>query len=225
MHKILLADDSKLTLAVEKSFLEARDFKVFVTTRAEEVTRLVKTLQPDLIVLDYEMGEMNGDEVCRRLKADPETEAVPILVISIHEPEEISERCLQAGAAAVTRKAEGRDALLDSVAGLLGLRRRRGVRAACHLRIGIQGDGKRLKGQVHNISYTGLYLTTREVLTKNAALQLTFNLPNHDPKIRVLGEVVRSETLVGGLYGYGVQFLQAPPASIQALKAFVAKTV
>ena len=63
MYKILLADDVKLTLASEKAYLEGRNLKVFATSSAGEAMEMAGVLQPDLVVLDYEMPDMNGAQV------------------------------------------------------------------------------------------------------------------------------------------------------------------
>jgi CheY-like chemotaxis protein len=47
-----------------------------------EGLRLAKTLAPDLIVLDHRLPDMNGAEVCRRLRDDPETEPVPVIAVT-----------------------------------------------------------------------------------------------------------------------------------------------
>jgi len=86
--------------------------------------------------------------------------------------------------------------------------------------VGIEEEGELTEGMVQNISQSGLYLTVRRILRGGAALRLSFLLPGTDSEIQVLGEVVRIQTLVGGLYGYGIQFLEAQPESLQALKAF-----
>ena len=112
MRKILIAEGNTRMLTLLKSFLEVRDFKVFTTTSAGNIMDLAREIQPDLVMMDFEMEELNAQEVCRRLKRNASTQRISVMITTGHDPEKIKEQCLIAGATAVVRKAEGRDALL-----------------------------------------------------------------------------------------------------------------
>ncbi len=223
MRKILLADGNTIVLTRLKSFLEVRDFKVFTTTSAGNLMDLAREIQPDLVILDFEMEEMNAEEVCRRLKRNDSTQRISVMVTTGHDPKKIKRQCLLAGATTIVRKAEGRDALLRNVTQVLGLPQRSHVRTSCDFRVGIEDAEELTEGVIQNISQSGLYLTAREILRGGTALRLSFQLPGAAERLEILSEVVRIETLVGGLYGYGIQFLEADPDSLQALKDFAAR--
>ena len=212
-----------MMLTMLKSFLEVRDFKVFTTTSAGNIMDLAREMQPDLIIMDFEMEAMNAQEVCRRLKRNDSTQRISVMITTAHEPEKIKRQCLLAGATAIARKAEGRDALLRNVTQVLGLAQRAHVRTSCDFRVGIEDAEELTEGVIQNISQSGLYLTAREILRGGTALRLSFQLPGAAERLEILSEVVRIETLVGGLYGYGIQFLEADPDSLQALKDFAAR--
>lgn len=118
---------------------------------------------------------------------------------------------------------EGRDGLLRNMTQVLGLPQRAHVRTSCNFQVGIDDGGKLADGLAQNISQSGLYLSVRKILRGGAAIRSSFLLPGSTEKIEILGEVVRIETLVAGLYGYGIQFLEADPASLQALKHLSAR--
>jgi CheY-like chemotaxis protein len=210
---------------VGKSFLESRNLKVFTTSSAAEVLKLAEAVRPDLVVLDYEMPEMNGDEVCRRLRQSAATKQIPVLILSAHVNEAIQARCEAAGAAGFVRKSEGRDALLDSVAAVLGLPQRRHLRVPCSISVGILSEDRKLEGMVHNISQSGLYLTVDAALKERSLLRMALTLPGASAPIRFLGEVVRAETLSGDLRGYGIQMIEADETSQAALMEFVKATI
>lgn len=225
MYKILLADDTKLTLASEKAYLEERNLKVFATTSAIEARDMAGVLQPDLIVSDYEMPEMSGAELCRVLRDNPQTSHIPVLILSIRDDEELTKLCEAAGAVGFVRKADGREALVASVARVLGVPRRRHLRVPCRYTAGIAEGGRDLTGTVQNISAGGMFLTAERRFEPGMALRMNFNLPGVEQEIHVLGEVVRIEEIAETEFGIGIQFLELAPESRQNLKTFLEKSL
>lgn len=82
LYDILIADDAPANLKVLSEILRLEGYKVRPVlngTQALEVARLQK---PDLILLDIMMPDINGYEVCKQLKADPELNEIPVIFIS-----------------------------------------------------------------------------------------------------------------------------------------------
>ena len=225
MYKILLADDVRLTLATEKAYLEGRNLKVFTTTSALEARDLASVVQPDLVVLDFEMPEMNGAQVCRQLKDDPQTSHIPVLILSIRQDEDRESLCREAGAVGFLNKADGREALLDGVARVLGIPRRRHVRVGCTFNAGINDSGRLFSGTVENVSEGGMFLRSPRRFSQGMALRVSFKLPQVEDPIKALGEVVRSEELGEGTFGLGIQFLEMSPKSRDGLTEFLEKSM
>ena len=225
MYKILLADDTKLTLAAEKAYLEERHLKVFATTSAVEARDMAGVLQPDLIVSDFEMPEMNGAELCQALRDNPQTAHIPVLILSIRDDEELTKVCEAAGAVGFVRKADGREALVESVARVLGVPVRRHLRVNCRYTAGILDSGRERIGMVQNISAGGMFLTAERRFEPGMALRMHFNLPGVEDEIHVLGEVVRIEDISETEFGIGIQFLELGPESRQSLQVFLEKSL
>jgi sigma-B regulation protein RsbU (phosphoserine phosphatase) len=79
---VLVVDDAPANLQVVRSILKD-DFKIRVATSGAKALDLVKTKpQPDLILLDVEMPEMDGYEVCQILKATPEFRDIPVIFLT-----------------------------------------------------------------------------------------------------------------------------------------------
>ena len=87
MAKILVIDDSLTEREYLKQILEATGLQVLVATDGAEALDQLKTDQPDMIFLDIVMPRMNGYEVCRKIKANPKTEKVPIIICSAKSEE------------------------------------------------------------------------------------------------------------------------------------------
>ncbi|MBD1842591.1 response regulator [Cyanobacteria bacterium FACHB-63] len=79
---ILIVDDTPTNLDVLLDLLEAAGFKVVVAEDGERAIALVEYAPPDLILLDILMPGIDGFETCRRLKANPATQEIPIIFLT-----------------------------------------------------------------------------------------------------------------------------------------------
>ncbi len=79
---ILIVDDQLPNLKVLATMLKGKNYKVRKTMDGESAIEAVQIEPPDLILLDINMPDMNGYEVCQRLKSDEKTKDVPIIFIS-----------------------------------------------------------------------------------------------------------------------------------------------
>ncbi len=82
LGNILLVDDTPANLKVLTELLKEYNYKVRAVPSGKLALKSVAHAQPDLILLDINMPEMNGYEVCQQLKDNPETAAIPVIFIS-----------------------------------------------------------------------------------------------------------------------------------------------
>ncbi|MEO5732996.1 MAG: diguanylate cyclase [Rubrivivax sp.] len=95
--RLLLVDDQPINIqALHQAF--AADHQVLMATHGEQALALCARQPPDLVLLDVEMPDMDGYEVCRRLKADPATQDIPVIFVTAHSDAEAETRGLEAGA-------------------------------------------------------------------------------------------------------------------------------
>ncbi len=80
--KILLVDDERDIVEVTKVRLESKGFEVVCAYDGLEALDKVKEAKPDLVLLDLFMPVMHGYEVCRKLKEDSKTKAIPVILFS-----------------------------------------------------------------------------------------------------------------------------------------------
>ncbi len=80
--KILVVDDSLMLLSFVKEVLIDANYDVTTASTGEEAVRAAQTGMPDLILLDFILPDMKGDEVCRRLLENPGTAVIPVVYIS-----------------------------------------------------------------------------------------------------------------------------------------------
>ncbi|HZN93461.1 MAG TPA: response regulator, partial [Myxococcales bacterium] len=97
-RKILLIDDSEITLALEKSVLESRGYDVRATSTLIEFEKTLQTWKPHLILTDIHMPEATGADICRTLKNEYGTQDIPIVLFSSLPDDELSRLAEQVGA-------------------------------------------------------------------------------------------------------------------------------
>jgi two-component system alkaline phosphatase synthesis response regulator PhoP len=80
--KILIVEDERDILQLVKLYLEKEGFRTVAATTGTEGLKLVKSDKPDLMVLDLMLPEMDGLEVCKRVRSAPETATLPIIMLT-----------------------------------------------------------------------------------------------------------------------------------------------
>lgn len=96
--KILLVDDEQNILDIVKFNLEVEGFEVLTASDGMKALGAVQEVIPDLILCDIMMPELNGLEVCRRLKADGRTNQIPIVMLSAKAQSKDKLDSIEAGA-------------------------------------------------------------------------------------------------------------------------------
>jgi CheY-like chemotaxis protein len=95
--RILIADDNPQGVELLEAYLSELDCEVRTAADGEETLRVVAEWQPDLILLDIMMPRISGFEVCKRLRANPKTREIAILMVTaLDQPSDI-ERAVDAG--------------------------------------------------------------------------------------------------------------------------------
>jgi diguanylate cyclase (GGDEF)-like protein len=95
--RLLLVDDQPLNIQVMYRIFAA-DYQVFMATSGMQALQICREQAPDLVLLDIEMPEMDGFEVCARLKADAQTRDIRVMFVTAHNDAAQETRGLDAGA-------------------------------------------------------------------------------------------------------------------------------
>ena len=113
--RILLLDDSTITLEMEAAVLEERGYVVAVASNLLEFQKELDRFQPEIILTDLMMPDISGKDIVRVLKQDFHTERIPIVLFSSKPDEELQEIAEQAGADGFLSKSHGIEQLGDMV--------------------------------------------------------------------------------------------------------------
>jgi serine phosphatase RsbU (regulator of sigma subunit) len=97
-QRIVVIDDNENDLQVTKRLLDRRGYDTIPASSGEEGLRLAQQLLPDAIIVDYRMPGMDGFEVTRRIKSDPQLQTIPVLMLTGSDSAEHVVEGLGAGA-------------------------------------------------------------------------------------------------------------------------------
>jgi serine phosphatase RsbU (regulator of sigma subunit) len=96
-YKILIVDDSPFNIKILNDVLQG-DYEIVFATNGPDAIRMAQRQHPDLILLDIMMPEMDGYQVCAKIKADPQTGRIPVVFITAMSNEVDEARGLECGA-------------------------------------------------------------------------------------------------------------------------------
>ncbi|MCB9420901.1 MAG: response regulator [Ardenticatenaceae bacterium] len=120
-HKILAVDDHPETLDIVVITLKQYGYNVVSTTSAKEGLKLAESERPDLILLDVNMPEMDGLEVCRRLRANADLSSTPIIMFTAEDEAYQKLAGFDAGADDYLTKPTDPDEMIARIEGILGI--------------------------------------------------------------------------------------------------------
>src|SRR5580700_8557721 len=119
--KILVVDDSKTALMMEREILERRtSYQCVTASDGQEAVEKAQLERPDLVLMDVVMPRMNGFEACKRMRQQPGTRDIPIVLVTTRGEESYMEAGFQSGCNDyITKPVDGAElvALLQSYLG------------------------------------------------------------------------------------------------------------
>ena len=120
MSLILLVEDHDMAREIMQRRLEREGYRVETAQTGKESLEKIRTVSPDLVLMDMSMPMIDGWEATRRIKADPELKRIPIMALTANAIEGDRERCLSAGCDDYETKPVDFDRLLKKIRLLLG---------------------------------------------------------------------------------------------------------
>lgn len=105
MTKIVVADDDRMFRKAAETTLRRQGYAVTTASDGEEALQLIRSEQPDIVVLDLIMPKLQGFDVLQVLKQDSLTAAIPVIVLSSLTQEQDKQEALDLGAVAYFNKA------------------------------------------------------------------------------------------------------------------------
>lgn len=222
MKKVLLVDDVKLFLELEKTLLTRSNLQLFTATSGKEAMEIHRKEKVDLILCDLYMPGMNGDEVCRIIRADEELKKTSIIMVTTSAKD--IEMCMTAGANDCILKPINPTELLKKVSKYVNIALRRDIRILARIGVeGVKGVGaESFLGNTVNISLSGVLIETSHIFTIGEAVACSFFLPGNSTPLTVSGEVMRKANGAQvGMNYYGIRFIDIKEEDKRAIESYV----
>jgi pilus assembly protein CpaE len=96
--RVLAVDDNPINLKVVSITLQHAGYECFTTDNGPSALEMAESLKPEIILLDITMPDMDGYEVCRRLRSNPVTAGIPIMMLTAHDTLEEKIKGFESGA-------------------------------------------------------------------------------------------------------------------------------
>jgi CheY-like chemotaxis protein len=117
--RILIVDDEPDILKIVIFRLKTKGYQTISATSGEEALRLVAENKPNLIILDLRMPGIDGDEVCRRIKADQDLCDIPVILLTASTGQDIEKLSKEIGAVDFIRKPFDSQEFINKIEGIL----------------------------------------------------------------------------------------------------------
>jgi two-component system sensor histidine kinase/response regulator len=121
--KVLIVDDSLTTRILNRVLVTNQGYQVVSAQNGKEALNLASSENPDLILMDVMMPDMDGVEVCRRLRKEEKTASIPIVLLSFRTGEDSIRIGFDSGCTAYLKKPVQEAELLDTLKSYLERRK------------------------------------------------------------------------------------------------------
>lgn len=119
---LLIVDDEWMNIEILQAYLEQTPYRIATANSGERALERVHADPPDLILMDVRMGGMDGFETTQRLKQHPQTNDIPVIIVTAYSNEEELENVVACGADDVLFKPIRQPLLLLRIKSLLRIK-------------------------------------------------------------------------------------------------------
>ena len=120
MPQILLVEDNEMNRDMLSRRLIRKGFEVLMAFDGDECMQLLSTEAPDLVLMDINLPGRDGYELTREIKADPKTNAIPVIALTAHAMSGDREKSIAAGCDDYDTKPVDFKRLLEKIHDLIG---------------------------------------------------------------------------------------------------------
>ena len=223
MKKILVAQELHALLKQENSLLDRADITVLAAASNDELLKVHRAEQVNLIITQLDMPGMPTETFCAAIRKEEALRAVSLILVCANEPAAI-ERSSRCKANAVLLRPVHPLLLVVKAQQLLHIASRDTYRVLLSATIEGQSKNNSFFCRSRNISATGILIETDRPLDEGARLSLSFFLPD-TKQVQASGKIVRTLPPKKGEKDnqYGLMFTDIAPEARQLLMDFIGK--
>lgn len=218
---ILLVDDNRMFIEIQKEYLQYTRTNILTAKDGLEALEVLKTKQPDVIFMDFEMPRMDGATCCRAIKSDSALANIPVVMVTSKGKEEDIAHCYSMGCDFFLTKPLDRDTFLDVARKFIpGIdRRERRILVAVDGLLRVKDE--KLPCRLYDLSVGGAYIATDYFGMPNSVVQISFILPDR-AVIECHGRIARINRISAKFpRGMGIKFALMPQRMRVALEKFI----
>jgi len=120
--KILLVEDNEMNRDMLSRRLVRKGYDIVIAVDGQQAIDMASAESPDLILMDMSLPVIDGWETTRRVKANPQTQVIPIIALTAHALVEDKDKAIEAGCDDFDTKPVDIQRLVDKIQALLGAR-------------------------------------------------------------------------------------------------------
>ncbi len=117
---VLIVEDNELNMKLFRDLLEAHGYQTSGTSSGHEALNLVRTMRPDLVLMDIQLPQVSGLEVTRWIKDDPELRSIPVVAVTAFAMKGDEERIREGGCEAYLSKPISVGKFIETVRRFIG---------------------------------------------------------------------------------------------------------
>jgi len=225
--KILIADDVEIFLMLEKTVFNRKEFELITARDGRSILKVIREAEPDLVFMNLYMPEMNGDDCCRKVKADETSRNIPVIMVTLGDREEDLEKCRRSGCDDILIKPIKRHDLMSVTRKFLLVKERADQRCETRLLIHYSVNSHNSFSDYSiDLNSGGLFLETNNSIMVDAAFNIEFKLPTNWPTIQCKARgawvnEMKDRKKPNLPTGIGLQFLDLPPADMNAISDYI----
>jgi len=224
MHRFMVVVDSDTNDLVYTAILLQRfEFQVCTARSAAEALEMTAVMPPVLVVTSQEVADMSGYDLVLRLRLDPRTSEVPVIVLTHAGDPVMAQRFLEAGVAACLDKPVQVETLYSAVQAAVA-RPRKNLRITTELPVTV--NGVLLSGNAGEcatvISEHGMYIRTLKPAAKGTRVPITILIRNRIVPVETV--VLYTYGHVQGLFkepGMGLEFVRITPEDRELIRRYI----
>ena len=224
-HYLVVVDGNPAELFSTGMILQRLDYTIFTAGSAEDCLRFMEIARPAAIITELLLPRMSGMDLLNRVKQDPSTKDIPVIIHTHMKDPKVEELCLVGGCASFLRKPVDPNTLYRSIQYAIETTPRHYIRFKTCFPVLIGGEAKGSTASsecVTALSENGIYIRTNQSRPVNSMLPITILVPGRRVKARAM--VLYCITGAGGPLkepGMGMRFVEISGEDREFIRKFI----